>query len=805
MKILFFMLLCAATCFAQSTSKMIFGTVKDIQNEMVIGASIELLRVQDSAHVHGTVSNELGKFSFAIDKSGMYFLKVSGLSYKEYSSVPFRVDSQKRAINLPTIYLLGDKETTLETVTVTARKSLIVVQIDRTVINVDAMLSATTSNTQEVLERTPGVQIDAQGNISLNGKTGVQVLIDGRSTYLSGTDLTAYLKSLPGGVLEKLELMENPPAKYEASGGAIINIILKKNRTVGFTGNAALAYSLGKLSRSGNSLNLNYRKGKINIFGNIGYNHEQHFVDQIFERKLYAENGSLSSQVVGDNYSQNKSNGFNTRIGFDFNTSDNTIIGFQIFAQQRPNTEWAEYNTQSRDVQNNTFRGSNNLSADWKSQGANLNFNHKINTNGHELSADFNYIHYASAASKHFNNDVSDISLQQFDNDIAGKINIYNFKADYTYPFANGIKLDAGVKTSFVNNDNDANFYTIKNEQATQNFGRSNHFIYNENLNAAYINLQKPITKKLNLSAGLRAENTNLLGDLKPNVEIKGEKFTQNFTNVFPSIFLNYKFGKDSKHSLGANYSKRINRPNYQQFNPFLNYVDAYTYTQGNTEAKPFFLGNYRLQYAYSHLYRLALGYTTADGILGDITIRRDDIFIRKPYNVGTGFQLMFSQNLSLKPANFWNVNINYTLARFEVDGMADGATGEAKFNASRLNISNQFVMKKDWSCDLSMNYSSGDNFFPVATLGKLQFYISIQKKILKNKGSLRLSLDDMSYGGNTRERITNFQNTYQYREIKYDSRRVGLALTYNFGNEKYARKRRHQDNAAQEEQGRVL
>ena len=673
----------------------ILGSIKDTQNEWVLGATVKLHRLPDSSFVQGTVSNESGKFSLIKITSGQYFLKITSLSYKEYKGVNITLNDQNPSITLPTIFLLPAKEMALNEVTVKARKPLMEEQIDRTVVNLEAMIAAPSLNSHEVLERTPGVQIDANGNITLNGKQGVLVLIDGRPTYMSGNDLAAYLKSLPGVVLEKLELMDNPPAKYEAAGGAIINIILKKNRTLGFTGNLALGASLGKFPRSNNSLNVNYKKGKINLFSNLTYNYDKQFSAQSFERKLYDDKSTLKTTFIGENYAQYSLNSYNSRLGIDINTSEKTVFGFQFFLQNRPLKEWQTFENQSVGLVNNNFFGENYQINRWNSNGLNFNLNHKINDKGHELSADLNYINYGSTQSKEFETNYTDVKLQNFDNEIVGNINIYNFKADYVLPLAKGSRFDAGIKTSFVNNDNDAQFFINQNDTSSEDFSRSNHFIYNENLNAAYVNFQKPINKTLNLQLGLRAENTNLLGELMPNSAIKGERFTQNFTNIFPSVFVNYKLGKDNKHGLGLNYSKRINRPNYQQFNPFLNYVDTYTYTQGNTEATPFFLDNYRLQYTYGQVYRANFGYTTAEGILGDISIRQGDVFIRKPFNVGTGFQFMLAQNLSLKPTKFWNTNLNFNVARFEINGKADGAVGKAKFWAANMNVSNQFSFKK--------------------------------------------------------------------------------------------------------------
>ena len=802
MKKLFILLLVSVSAFAQDYR--VKGSVKDSQNEWVPGATVKLISAADSAFLKGTATDVSGGFLISQIPAGTYFLKISGVSYKEFNGLHFTLNEEQPNLELPTIFLLPDKEIALNEVVVKARKPLLEEQIDRTVVNVEAMTAAPALNTLEVLKRTPGVQVENNGSVTLNGKQGVLLLIDGRSTYLSGSDMAAYLKSLPGSVLEKLELMDNPPARYDAAGGAVINIILKKNKVMGLTGNLALNGSMGQLPRSNNSLNTNYKIGKINLFSNLSYNYDQQFTDQTFERKLYNENGDLQTAFTGANYTEYKLNGFSGRLGMDLFASDKTVLGVQLFAQSRPLSQEETFENISSGLENQTIRGTNSSDNTWNMKGVNVNINQKLDDKGQELTADLNYINYRAGVLKNFESNSADELFQRFDNEISGDIDIYSLKADYSLPLTKGSRLDMGIKSSYVKNDNDAAFFTFQNEQPQEDYSRSNHFIYNENLNAAYVNYLRPLGKKLTAQVGIRAENTNLLGELMANEVLTGERFTQNFTNVFPTLFFNYKFGKDNKQTLGANYSKRINRPNYQQFNPFLNYVDAYTYTQGNTTVKPFFLNNYRLTYSYGQFYRAGFGYTSADGILGDISIRRGDIFIRKPYNVGTGFQLFLSQNVSLKPAKFWNSNINFTVARFQIDGKADGTTGAAKFYSTRLNVNNQFTFGKGWSGDFSVYFRGADYFFPVATLSNLRFYAAIQKKVLKDKGSIRLNLDDITYGDITREVTENFQNAYQFRKLKYDTRRAGITFTYNFGDQKYARKRRHQDNATQEEQGRV-
>lgn len=259
------------TVFAQ---KSITGTVRDIKNEAIPGATIKLLKATDSTLLKGELSNENGKFQLNNLIDGTYVLAITAIGHKPYRSVTLSIDDAHKNIVLPIIVLLPAKDVALKEVVVTAKRPLLERDIDKTIVNVDAMISAASSNTLEVLEKTPGITVSNDGDISLNGKSGVLVLIDGRATYMSGADLAIYLKSLPGGLLDKIELMDNPPAKYDATGSAVINIRLKKNRVGGFTGNISEGYSQGVYGKNNGAINLNYLYKKLNLFTNVGYNIE---------------------------------------------------------------------------------------------------------------------------------------------------------------------------------------------------------------------------------------------------------------------------------------------------------------------------------------------------------------------------------------------------------------------------------------------------------------------------------------------------------------------------------------------------
>ena len=461
--ILFFLFLFVILhLFAQNKPKAISGIIKNAQNEFAAGATVKLVKLSDSSLIKTTIVNDNGKFQFKNLSNAVYFLTISGSAYKNYNSVHIIIDEMHEEVNLPVIILIPAKSTALKEVVVVTKRPLLEHEIDKTIVNVDAMISAAGSNTLEVLEKTPGVTVDNNGNISLNGKAGVLVLIDGRPTYMSGQDLAIYLKSLPGGILDKLELMDNPPAKYDANGGAIINIKLKRNRNPGITGSVVASYSQGRKSSTYQAFNLNYNHKKTNWYSGLTYNSNGQYTNDFYDRKFYADNGDLVSQVLLQNKLQGISSGFSKRLGLDYAITAKTTIGFLIGAQSQPRKDHFDFESNSYDdvfVLDSSSTGTNNSVFKWNRFSSNLNFIHKFNNKGKELSADVNYITYRSPGNQYFNN-ANSINFQY---NLNNAIDIFNIKADYTQSLRNKINLELGIKSSLVTNDNDSKYFDALN------------------------------------------------------------------------------------------------------------------------------------------------------------------------------------------------------------------------------------------------------------------------------------------------------------------------------------------------------
>lgn len=807
--IFFFASFMSLTTLAQVNPGIISSTVKDSKNEAISGATVRLLKVADTNIINTRTTDADGKFQFNNIGKSSYILRITAVGMKEFNSSPLHVEENKSVV-LPVIILLPAKSTELAEVVIKAKRPLIQMEIDKTVVNVDAMISSASSNTLEVLEKTPGIVVNSNGDITLNGRSGVMVLIDGRSTYMSAQDLSLYLKSLPGSLLDKIELMDNPPARYDASGNAIINIKLKKNRIGGFIGSVSTGYSKGEYGRNNNSLNLNYNYKKINLFGSIGYSHEKNYNIDNMTRSFFDANNTPTSTVELKNNQEFKSNGLNANAGLDYAATSNTTYGFQVNINGNKNNDLLNYNSDNYNAGQLDNIGKGNTIGDNErtNLGSNINFLHKFGSTGKELSADINYLNYHSNANQSLVNslyqpDGTAISDNKFFYDLPSTINIYTAKADYVQTMKNNAKFEAGFKSSLVYNDNKSDYYNITNQGPVVDNSQSNHFKFRENINSAYFNGQKG-WKYLSIQLGLRLENTQSKGEQLGNEIALGSSFNKNYTQLFPSLFLNYKFDTIGRNTLNFSISRRINRPNYQYLNPFVFFRDKYSYSSGNPQLTPQYQLRYELKYQYKQLLRMGLSYNRFTDVIFQTTRVENDIFIRKPENVAFGYMIILNTNITITPAEWWTLYFEPQFATLGLDGMAYGQKLNPSIYAARIGIYNQFQFKKGWSAELGSYYVSRDLNGQTYTAGRYRVNAGIQKKIWKNKGSIRFNVDDMFHSWVARERSVALAQAYSFQTNESDTQRFGIALTYSFGKDTFTRKSKHKNNALDEEKGRM-
>jgi hypothetical protein len=718
--------------------------------------------------------------------------------------------SQQNTVNLPAI-ILSPTGKALNEVTVTAQKSFIEQKIDRTVVNVGALISNTGTNALEVLQKTPGVQVDADGNITFKGKSGVLVMIDDKPTYLSAANLATYLRSLPSSSLDQIELMDNPPAKYDAAGNAgVINIKTKKNTIRGFNAVVSVDDEQGFYGRTNESINMNYRVDKVNLFANIAYNEQRTFRRLEIDRDYYDANGDFLSSLKDISYFRPTSYNTNIKAGMDFFASPKTTWGVVFTGTISPDHDSSPVNSLiygangQLDSTINTLNTSKNT---FNSKGINVNYTHKFDSVGRELTFDLDYIRDVSGSNQLFVNntflpDGTLTNSQTLSDNLPSTINIYSAKADYTHPLKGKAKLEAGIKSSYVNTNNAANYYNVVNGVSTIDYNNTNQFLYKENINAAYVNFNKDFGR-FSLQSGLRVENTNGFGNQLGNAEKADSSFANHYTNLFPTAYLSYNLDTAKHNVLVASYGRRIGRPNYASLNPFTFFVDEFTYFSGNPFLKPQFTDNYKLAYSYRSLFTVAASYNYTSNVQGETIHNTGDVFISTTGNIGQEKMLDLSVNTNFQPAKWWTVNLYAEVYNNAYSGaFYDGYLNQSKTTFS-ANSSNQFTISKTWNAEISGWYAGSGTYGQFVTLPKGMLNAAIQKKILKNKGSIKLSMQDILHSFSPSGTITNITDATATFHNFVDTRVATLAFTYSFGTSTNVPQKRD-TGGADSEQGRA-
>ena len=649
------------------------------------------------------------------------------------------------------------------------KKPFIEQKSDRILVNVDASPANAGTSVMDVLGKIPWSIGDKDGNISLKGKQGVTIMIDNRPTYMSGAQLAVYLKSLPSSAIDQLEIMSNPSAKYDAAGNSgIINIKTKKNKAKGFNGSTTLTYTQGKYAKPGGSLNMNYRVNKFNLFFNGGYTYWQGF-QQLDINRNYLDPGTknINSIFTQSTHMKFISPELNLKLGMDYFLDSKTTLGVVFSGYQNNETDVSQSYISlknSNNVTDSLVQSFGNIHGIWSNGTVNLNLRRQFDSTGRELTADADYIYYKSGSNQLFQNYTYDpemnlLSSNTLSGDLPSTINIYSFKTDYTHPFRNDFKLEAGLKTSFVATDNKANYYDVSGEVYVPDTTKTNYFVYHENINAAYINLTKKYGK-WNLQAGLRIENTNYDGHQYGNiytVNNNDSSFKKSYVNAFPTAYITYDL--NSNNSFNLNFGRRIDRPDYGDLNPFLFFLDEYTYQAGNPYLQPQLSTNIELSHTYKNKLTTTLNYSNTQNFFAETFEQDGHATIVRRGNIGRRENGGIAESLNMPLTKWWNttiyVNVNYN----QFTGELYGEDLDVSAVTAMGNMTNQFKFTNGWSAELSGWYRTSGIEGQIMVQPMGQTSAAIAKQIMKDKGSLKLGLRDIFYTQQVKGTI-DFQQT---------------------------------------------
>ena len=810
-------LLTLSTAFAQVLTRgTVNGQVGTVAGKPLEFTTMMLLKAKDSTLVKGAISDADGKYAFENVGAGQYLVAAQQIGYRKTYSTPFAVDETHPAVELP-VMAMTDETKNLTEVKVVAQKPFIEQQVDRTVMNVENSIVASGNTALEVLEKAPGVTIDRQNDqIQLKGKAGVIVYIDGKQTYLSQQEVSNLLKNTPSDNIASIEIITNPGSKYDAAGNSgIINIKMKKNKNFGTNGMLVVGTGYGwanniygvrdDLPKFNTSLNLNHREGKVNLFGNYSYTNRQSFNNNEINREIpyngrvtyFDQMSARPSQFVGHSY----------KAGLDYFVSKKSTVGVLVNGFSN---DWRSAGINNTVISNEMRQITSRPTTKTEAQQflsnvtSNLNYKYDFDGKGRELTVDADYVHYGG---KNYNN-LNTIYYgsqngvtrpnQDVRNNMPSTIDIMAFKTDYVHPLKKGGKLEAGLKSSFVKADNNTIYDTLQQETRQWLFdaSRSNQFKYEENINAGYVNYAGKIGK-LKVQAGVRAEHTHSIGT---SVTLN-QQVDRNYLNLFPTLFLSRQL--DTNNVLNFSYSRRIDRPDYQNLNPFVFYLDPYTYQKGNPFLRPQYTNSVELTHVYKGAITTTLGFSRTNDFINRETPRQiaaENITYITPENQGNMDNLSLNVSFPVPIAKWWRMQNNISAYYTHYSTFYSGTPYEVKLVAYNLYTSNNFTLSKTVSAEVSGWYNSASQygFYRAQPMGA--FSLGVQKKVMDGKGSVKLNVSDPfwlnKFNGRAVVQDINFRVS-----SRWESRRIMLTFSYRFGNQnvKSARQRNSATSAEQE------
>ncbi|RYY62090.1 MAG: TonB-dependent receptor [Chitinophagaceae bacterium] len=787
-------LLCFTALLLQSavSAQYITGTVKDLQGKPMEKTTVTLLHASDSQVVKLSITDKEGMYSIAATP-GKYRLSVSYIGYTTLVSPV--VELAEAGLKMQDLIMAGTNAS-LDAVTITSKKPIVEVMADKTILNVEGTINAVGNDALELLRKSPGVMVDKDDNLSLAGKNGVQVFVDGKPSPLSGSDLANYLKTLQSAQIEAIELITNPSAKYEAAGNAgIINIRLKKNKTFGTNGSVNAGYNIGTFGKYNGGFSLNHRNSRINAFGNYNYSQGLNVNNMVSYRE---QADSIFDQKTQMRFRNKWTHNF--KAGLDYFLNAKSTIGAMVNGNLSNNTMRTQGPMQIRaegDAQPSRILDASNES---KAERSNVNFNvnyRYAQTGGKVLNIDADYGFFDLSSNQYQPNFYYDVVAGQRVPAYANiyrmiaptDIKIYSLKGDYEQDFIKG-KLGLGAKLAYVNTDNDFQRYNVLGSGDQLDAERSNRFRYKENINAGYINYNRAF-KGFMVQAGLRVENTHSEGNSTGskynsntgNFEPYDSSLNRDYTDLFPSAAVT--FNKNPMSQFGLTFSRRIDRPAYQDLNPFEFKLNDYTSMKGNTRLRPQYTNSFGVTHTYKYRLNTALNYSHVKDIFTQLpdTTEKSKSFMSKS-NLAT--QDIISLNISYPFQYKWYsffANLNSYYSKYKADFGGGDRTVNLDVFAFNFYMQNSFKLSKTLTAEISGFYTSPtiwQGTFKSIAMGSVDG--GLLKTILKGKGTVKASVTDMfrlmRWKGES-----NFTGVTSIASGRWESRQFRINFNYRFGN----------------------
>jgi iron complex outermembrane receptor protein len=794
------LILCSSLVFSQ---QKLSGVITDSMGITVPFVPMVLLTLPDSVIIKGTMTDETGKYFMDKLPAGHYMLKISAVGYQEKIMTDISIDSLSNvhSFNIqlnPSSHILAD-------VSVSAIKRVVEIKNGNVIVNVEDSPLAQGNSVFDLLSKLPGVSIE-NNSIRIQGKEGVIVIMDGRLQAVSGAALLNLLKSTNADLVKSIEILKNPPVKYDASGtSGMINIISKKITTYGLTGTVFSSYSQGFYEQLMSGASLNYKVKKITFYSNISAEQGIYRTVEKFKKRFTSDSAItyLSTDFVVKGLERN----INYKAGFDWQPSQVDVIGIKMDGNP------GDYMVKAGG--SNSVSGINNLGFDhldskndvqdtWNTTSLNLNYDHKTDTLGSSFSLVTDYSGLTEDIADQNSNQFYDLNGVQvlpannFRNDNKINSTIFSGRADYMKIISPSLSIESGLKMACTKTLNDYLFerYSANNNIYLKDTGLSNKFKYTEITYAGYFNYIRSV-KKLNMQLGLRFEKTFLtVGSSPENFELHKEYF-----NVFPNFSFDYK--KSDIHDFQLNLSRRIDRPYFNDLIPVRLFRDQYSFSQGNPYELPDYANRGELTYSYKSKFSTAIAYSYTERIIMEYVVQNDStkITMENTKNMKSCNSMEYSVFYQKSLTKKWEVSINGSFAIMDYKGEIDGVNFHRTGTVSSANLSNTVLVGKNAKLELSGKYLGPNVYNVVRRKQNWMASVAVKMSLCKDQLDLTAGLDDIFYSFIWHTRVSFENQNWSYSQMN-DTRRFRIALNYKFGKMKIEERLINQSN--EEEKGRL-
>ncbi|MGV3684634.1 MAG: outer membrane beta-barrel protein [Daejeonella sp.] len=787
--------------FSQPKVFHLKGQIVDEANTPLPSSTIVLLD-QQNKEVAKVSADSSGYFDLSYSIAGRYVLNISFTGYSSYRSAVFELAHKDFGL-----IKLNPADNALAEVVVQAKQDLVELDGGNIIYNVSKSIDAQGATALDAIKKAPGIYVDNDNTITLNGRQGAMILLDGRQTYMSGKELTDLLRSMPSSGIRSVEIINSPTARFDAAGSAgIINIRTIKPQIKGFNGNLTTGLAYGMNVRQNLDISLNYRRNNVNVYGT--YNHFLGSYSYLYGSDRIQNNKTYDSFT--DDIDKRQRMG--SRLGADLalnkrNTLGILLTGNFIFGGGLTDTRTDIGNTSSPavlqvlDAVNDYYQQ--------QTQRYNMNLNYKYeDTLGRIVNVDADYGYFqktnGNLQSNIYSGDRNNVISRSFNRTLnAININLKAFKFDYTTRLGKAI-LETGLKLSDIRADNDSKFLHVLAARDSLDDRRSNAFGYNEQIASTYVNLKRSF-KRWNVQGGLRLENSSSRGALffrSAGID-SADNIRRTYLNLFPSVSASFKASANHNFSLG--YSRRIDRPAYQDLNPFVYMLDELNFWQGNPFLQPQLSHRASFTYAYKSSTILGLTFSHTDQFSTQITDTLDlNKVIMVFRNLGVQNNAALSITQHIYPAKWWDITFNGTLYQLRNKISFDQYRDfDLKQAAARMNLQQSFKLPYKFRAEVSGTFTSrrltGANNISRAVS---QVDLGLQKSLFKDKGVLRLVVNDI-YQGNRGNAVQSYAGFYLRSYSYYESRQVRLNFTYKFADSS-VKGPRTRNSALGDENGRI-